>query len=46
LEKRLGDALGLKVTIDHKGGRGAVHIAYSNLDQLQDVIKRLERRLQ
>jgi ParB family chromosome partitioning protein len=43
LEKRLGDALGLKVVIDHKGGRGAVHIAYRDLDQLQEIIRRLER---
>jgi ParB family chromosome partitioning protein len=43
VEKRLGDALGLKVTIDHKGERGAVHIAYRDLDQLQDIVKRLER---
>jgi ParB family chromosome partitioning protein len=43
LEKRLGDALGLKVMIDHKGGRGAVHIAYRDLDQLQEIIRRLER---
>ena len=43
LEKRLGDALGLKVTIHHHGERGAVHIAYSDLDQLQDIIRRLER---
>jgi len=43
LEKRLGDALGLKVAIDHHGERGAVHIAYRNLDQLQDVVRRLER---
>jgi ParB family chromosome partitioning protein len=43
LEKRLGDALGLKVAIDHKGGRGAVHIAYRDLDQLQEIIRRLER---
>jgi ParB family transcriptional regulator, chromosome partitioning protein len=43
LEKRLGDALGLKVTINHQGERGALHIAYSDLDQLQDVVKRLER---
>jgi ParB family chromosome partitioning protein len=43
LEKRLGDALGLKVTIHHQGERGAVHIAYRDLDQLQDIIRRLER---
>jgi ParB family chromosome partitioning protein len=44
LEKRLGDTLGLKVTIDHKGEHGAVHIAYRDLDQLDDIVKRLERR--
>ena len=43
LEKRLGDALGLKVGIDHRGERGTVQIAYSDLDQLQDVVRRLER---
>jgi ParB family transcriptional regulator, chromosome partitioning protein len=43
LEKRLGDALGLKVTIDHKGERGSVHIAYRDLDQLQEIVRRLER---
>jgi ParB family transcriptional regulator, chromosome partitioning protein len=43
LEKRLGDALGLKVTVHHQGERGAVHIAYSDLDQLQEIIRRLER---
>jgi ParB family transcriptional regulator, chromosome partitioning protein len=43
LEKRLGDALGLDVTIDHKGGRGSVHIAYRDLDQLQEIVRRLER---
>ena len=43
LEKRLGDALGLKVSIDHKGERGSVHIAYRDLDQLQEIIRRLER---
>jgi ParB family chromosome partitioning protein len=43
LEKRLGDVLGLKVTIDHKGERGSVHIAYRDLDQLQEIVRRLER---
>ena len=43
LEKRLGDALGLKVAIDHHVERGAVHIAYRNLDQLDDIVRRLER---
>jgi ParB family chromosome partitioning protein len=43
LEKRVSDALGLKVTIDHKGERGVVQIHYRNLDQLDEVSKRLER---
>jgi ParB family transcriptional regulator, chromosome partitioning protein len=43
LEKRLGDALGLQVTIRHHGERGAVHIAYNDLDQLQEIVRRLER---
>jgi ParB family transcriptional regulator, chromosome partitioning protein len=46
LEKRLTDALGLKVAIDHKGERGSVHIAYRDLDQLDEIVKRLERRVQ
>jgi ParB family chromosome partitioning protein len=44
LEKRLTDALGLKVAIDHKGEHGSVHIAYRDLDQLDEIVKRLERR--
>jgi ParB family chromosome partitioning protein len=44
LEKRLSDALGLKVTIDHRGDAGAVHIKYRGLDQLDDVVDRLERK--
>jgi ParB family transcriptional regulator, chromosome partitioning protein len=46
LEKRLTDALGLKVAIDHKGEHGSVHIAYRDLDQLDEIVKRLERRAQ
>ena len=46
LEKRLADALGLKVTIDHKGEHGSVHIAYRDLDQLDEIVRRLERRAQ
>jgi ParB family chromosome partitioning protein len=44
LEKRLTDALGLSVTIDHKDESGTVRIAYRDLDQLDEVIRRLERR--
>ena len=44
LEKRLGDATGLKVAIRAKGETGRVILTYRNLDQLDDVIARLERR--
>jgi ParB family transcriptional regulator, chromosome partitioning protein len=43
MEKRVSDALGLAVTVDHRGDGGAVHIKYRNLDQLRDVVRRLER---
>ena len=43
LEKRLADALGLQVTIDHKGEGGALHIHYRDLDQLDEVVRRLEQ---
>jgi ParB family chromosome partitioning protein len=42
LEKRLSDALGLKVTIDDRDGKGTVHIQYSSLDQLDEVARLLE----
>ncbi len=45
LEKRLSDALGLTVDIDHKGrGGGTLRIRYKTLEQLDDVVARLERR--
>lgn len=43
LEKRASDAIGLGVTIDYNGKGGAVHIKYKSLDQLEDVVRRLER---
>jgi len=43
LEKRASDAIGLGVTIDYSGNGGAVHIKYKSLDQLEDIVKRLER---
>jgi len=43
MEKRVSDALGLAVTVDHRNGAGAVHIKYRNLDQLRDIVRRLER---
>ena len=42
LEKRLGDALGLKVSIDHRDPGGAVQIHYRDLDQLDEIARRLE----
>jgi ParB family chromosome partitioning protein len=43
LERRVSDALGLAVTIDHRDNGGVVRIAYRSLDQLDDVLRRLER---
>jgi ParB family chromosome partitioning protein len=43
LERRVSDALGLAVTIDHRGDGGMVHVRYSSLDQLDDVLRRLEQ---
>jgi ParB family transcriptional regulator, chromosome partitioning protein len=42
LEKRLADALGLAVNIDHKERGGTLSIRYRNLDQLDDVVRRLQ----
>lgn len=44
LEDNLSQALGLKVSIVTKGGeRGEVRIAYSSLEQLDEVCRRLKR---
>jgi len=42
LEKRLSDALGLAVTIAHRGSGGELRIRYRTLEQLDAVISRLE----
>jgi ParB family chromosome partitioning protein len=42
LEKRVSDCLGMKVTIDDRDGAGALHIRYADLDQLDDLVRRLE----
>jgi ParB family chromosome partitioning protein len=42
LEKRLSDALGLAVDIDHRGKGGVLRVKYRTLDQLDEVIRRLE----
>ena len=44
LEKRVSDALGLTVSVDHRGKSGTVHIKYRDLDQLDEILHRLERR--
>jgi len=44
LEKRISDALGLTVAIDDRGRGGTLSIRYRSLDQLDDVVRRLERR--
>jgi ParB family transcriptional regulator, chromosome partitioning protein len=43
MEKRASDALGMSVTIDHRDNGGMVNIKYRDLDQLNDIMKRLER---
>jgi ParB family chromosome partitioning protein len=42
VEKRLSDALGLAVDIDHRGQGGVLRVRYRTLDQLDEVIRRLE----
>jgi ParB family chromosome partitioning protein len=41
LEKKISDALGLVVNIDHRGNGGVLRVRYRTLDQLDDVIRRL-----
>ena len=41
LEKRLSDALGLEVSVDHRGGGGTLRIKYRDLDQLDAVLRKL-----
>jgi ParB family chromosome partitioning protein len=42
LEKRVSDVLGLKVSVDHRNPGGTMHIAYSDLDQLDEILRRLD----
>ena len=44
LEKKLSDALGLDVTVDHRGQGGTLHIKYRDLDQLDAVLRKLDRK--
>ncbi|GAD58301.1 ParB/RepB/Spo0J family partition protein [Brevundimonas sp. BAL450] len=43
LEQDLGDALGLKVEVRDKGGKGELVIRYGALEQLDDLCRRLTR---
>lgn len=43
LERRISDVLGLAVSVDHRdNGAGTVSIRYGDLDQLDEVLRRLE----
>ena len=44
LEKRLSDSLGLVVNIDDSARGGTLTIRYRNHDQLDEVLRRLERK--
>ncbi|MBV8926994.1 MAG: ParB/RepB/Spo0J family partition protein [Bradyrhizobium sp.] len=43
LEKRVSDALGLNVSVNHRDPGGTVQISYRNLEQLDEVMRRLAR---
>lgn len=43
LEQKMTALLGLNVTIDLKGAGGTLSIAYTSLDQLDDILERLSR---
>jgi ParB family chromosome partitioning protein len=44
LEKRISDALGLAISIKEAKRGGVLTIRYRSLDQLDDVVRRLEKR--
>jgi ParB family transcriptional regulator, chromosome partitioning protein len=43
LEKRVSDALGLTVAVNHRDPGGSVQITYKSLEQLDEVMRRLAR---
>lgn len=43
LEQDLADALGLKVTLTDRGGKGELSLSWGNLEQLDDLCRRLMR---
>jgi ParB family chromosome partitioning protein len=44
LEKRLSDAMGLTVTVDHKDPGGSVHIHYRTLEQFDEIVRRIAEK--
>ena len=44
LERRVSDAIGLKVVIKHAVRGGVLRIQYRSLDQLDEVLRKLERK--
>jgi ParB family transcriptional regulator, chromosome partitioning protein len=44
LERRLSDVLGLTVSIDDHNGRGTLSVRYQSVDQLDEVVRRLDRK--
>jgi len=42
-ERKVSDATGLVVSIDHRDDHGTLTIRYSNLEQLDDLVQRLAR---
>ena len=47
LEKELSEKIGLKTCIhfDQKGSSGSLTLFYSDLDQLDDIMKRLKKQI-
>ena len=43
LEKQLEDILGLKIKIIDKNGSGKISFIYKNLDQLENLIKKIRK---
>ncbi len=43
LERRISDVLGLKVSVDHRDPGGKVEVKYRDLDQLDEILRRLEK---
>jgi ParB family chromosome partitioning protein len=43
VERRVSNALGLAVTIGHRGKGGVLQVRYRTLEQLDEVVRRLEQ---